>query len=244
MTIINIENGMNEFNLVGDKDCTIFQFKNRSKILSWEMNWNSLMNYFVGSISSHPIFYYEAYGKLNDKLTKGEITQDNLEQLIRPLLNSFSNGEYKVKIFEEYEQFDLIKPGVSNIIKNGNEETMIGWWAGGYPPFLFAIQESTDVTTVEEYEARIKNGEKPQMILIKAVESCIHFILDGHHKLMAYMNLGMKPNCILISKIDNYKISHNLILESFEKLKTNESKHLIEQLKSHLNQINTDTNKP
>ncbi len=96
--------------------------------------------------------------------------------------------------------------------------------------------------TIEEYEIPIKNGDRPQIILLKAVESCIHFLLDGHHKLMAYINLGIKPSCILISKIDNYKISHNLIIESFEKLKTNESKHLIEQLKSHLNQRITTTN--
>ncbi len=62
MTIFNIENGINEFNLVGDKDCTIFQSKNRSKVLSWEMNWISLMNYFMGSISSHPIFFKKHIG--------------------------------------------------------------------------------------------------------------------------------------------------------------------------------------
>ena len=78
--------------------------------------------------------------------------------------------------------------------------------------------ESLDHKRIKYYEDKIRNGEKPLSIAIR-VKTAIQddedsyqdtdynstkYILDGHHKLVAYQNLGINPNYILINRTQNY----------------------------------------
>jgi len=100
MTEIEIHDRSGDFNIVGTKDCTIFEYKSRSKMLVWEMNWNSLMNYFVGEISKQPVLYIQYFNDLQKNLEQGTIDGANIIEQFRPLLGSFSNAKYKLEVLE------------------------------------------------------------------------------------------------------------------------------------------------
>lgn len=237
MKIITIEYGHDEFNLVGDTNCTIFQFKSRNKILAWEMNWGTLVNFFAGTIHEHPIFFWEAYGALQEKLTTGEVSEKNLELLISPFLTSFSSGKYGVELTDQYCDFEMYYPRSSRCSLSGELIVVNSKLAFLYPPFLIAIQESTDRLTVDNYREQILNGKRPQAIVLKTENSDLHFILDGHHKIQAYFELSVKPNLVLITKLDNYKISHELILEAYDRIVRHQGQKGREALVYHLGSL-------
>ena len=65
--------------------------------------------------------------------------------------------------------------------------------------------ENIDQDRVKYFEEKIRNGERPFALLCnayfdsEAYDSSSYFILDGHHKLMAYHNLGLYPPVAVIS---------------------------------------------
>ena len=80
---------------------------------------------------------------------------------------------------------------------------------GIYPGFqtLYATQPSTSINQerVKHFEEQIKSGEYPFAIIINAYSALTdnysaNFILDGHHKLLAYANLGIYPPIALITR--------------------------------------------
>ena len=80
--------------------------------------------------------------------------------------------------------------------------------SGIYPGFvsLYATQpiENIDQSRVEYFRNIIKNGERPFAIIFNAYfdqkdYDSSNFILDGHHKLIAYEKLGIYPPLVTIS---------------------------------------------
>lgn len=240
MKVVEIEDGLNEFNLRGLKDCTFFEFKNRSKFLAWEMNWNTLMNYFVGKVPKHQILFMKYYEQLTNALEYGNVNEGNVIELITPLLKSFSNGKYSIEFKSDYADAYLIKTGITtvNSAVHGKIIEKSAWV--GANQCLFAIQDSTDEKRVNYYIDLIKQKYKPQVILMKLANSEINFIIDGHHKLEACQKGYEAMHAIQITKLDNYETTEEEVLKCFEK--TGESEDYRNVLKTHIAEINTTTN--
>lgn len=108
----------------------------------------------------------------------------------------------------------------SNILEYTTDGIYDGWHA------FFATQprENIDQDRVRYFEEKIRNGEKPFAIIFNACldsedfESS-YYILDGHHKLLAYQNLDICPPLALLTHLPN-----NIDETEFD----------IEQLKKHL----------
>lgn len=76
--------------------------------------------------------------------------------------------------------------------------------------------ETLDTKLIKYYEDKIKNGERPVAISIRVKRAdqqdeesyqetgynTTKYILDGHHKLVAYQNLNIKPTYIVINRIN------------------------------------------
>ena len=241
MIEINIKDGTGQYNIRGLKDCTFFEYNNSSKFLVWEMNWNTLMNFFVGRIPKGQILYLKHFELLSRKLEKGDVNESNVVELITPILKSFSNGKYKIEFIRDYADAFIVKTGVSTYTSNGKEFIEKGTWVGG-SPFIYAIQNHTDEERVAYYIDLIKKGYKPQVILIKLENSEINFILDGHHKLAACKEGYEAMHAIQITKMNNYETTEDEIYKVFKK--TGEGDEYKTRLADHLNQIrkNTTTN--
>lgn len=81
--------------------------------------------------------------------------------------------------------------------------------------------ESLNPERIKHYEDVIKKGERPIAIAIRVMISkqenedsyqdtsynSTKYVLDGHHKLVAYQNLGIAPNFILINRTNNGTIN-------------------------------------
>ncbi|REC62843.1 hypothetical protein DRF65_08455 [Chryseobacterium pennae] len=108
----------------------------------------------------------------------------------------------------------------SNILEYSTDGIYDGWYS------FFATQprENIDQDRVRYFEEKMRNGERPFAIIFNALlesedfESS-YYILDGHHKLLAYQNLGLCPPLTLITHLPN-----NIDETEFD----------IEQLKKHL----------
>jgi len=219
MRSLEIYKGSGEFNIVGTKDCSIFEFKHGPKIMVWEMNWNSLFNFFVGIQSKQRILYLEAYFKLEESLNEGTLNEENCIELFEPLLNQFTNAKYKIEIEESNDAYHIIYPGEPTY-QNKDKTKHIIWnsiWAGG-EPFLYSFQNISNSNRIEHYLKNIKDGLRPQILIMKTDESEVEFILDGHHKMNAYNKTSIKANIVRITKLNNFKISEERIFKAFDKL--------------------------
>lgn len=91
--------------------------------------------------------------------------------------------------------------GISDIMEYTTESLYPGSQS------LFATQPYSEIDEdrVKYFEEQIKSGVYPFAILMNAYSATIdeysaYFILDGHHKLLAYANLGIYPPIALITR--------------------------------------------
>ncbi len=125
--------------------------------------------------------------------------------------------EHKVFLKENKVPQKYYPPNILDYTTDGIYD---GWHA------FFATQpkENIDQDRIKYFEEKIKNGERPFAIIFNAhLEpedfDSSYYILDGHHKLLAYQNLGICPPLALITHLPNT---------------INETEFDIEQLKKHL----------
>lgn len=77
---------------------------------------------------------------------------------------------------------------------------------GGIALFATQSKESINIERVNYFENEIKNGSRPAIIIFncsldKENLNSGNFIIDGHHKLLAYNNLNMEPPIIEIKHL-------------------------------------------
>ena len=82
------------------------------------------------------------------------------------------------------------------------------WFYLGCDKFLLATQseESLNKERVKYFENEIKNGSRPAVIIFNCELSkqslySGNFIIDGHHKILAYRNLNIEPPIIQIKHL-------------------------------------------
>lgn len=90
----------------------------------------------------------------------------------------------------------------SNLLDYTTEWIYDGWRS------FFATQplENIDQNRVEYFQEKINNGERPFAIIFNSEIASgefdsYYYILDGHHKLMAYKNLGLYPPIAIITHL-------------------------------------------
>ncbi|MDN3241318.1 hypothetical protein [Glycomyces tritici] len=91
-------------------------------------------------------------------------------------------------------------------------ERIKSWYVGITTPDLGAVLLPTDqwpprdAATVADYCRRIKRGERPLVVTLRAAppedeDDAVAFVVDGHHKLAAYQRLGVAPHCLDIARV-------------------------------------------
>lgn len=135
-------------------------------------------------------------------------------------IDNFTKTHYKtLKVVFAEEPTDVnkleeIKNNYKQYLKNNKvqsfyfsdilEHTTSGIYDGWDSFFATQPFENLNQDRVKYFEDAIKNGERPFALLFNAyLESEDYdspcFILDGHHKLMAYQNLGLYPPVAVIT---------------------------------------------
>lgn len=172
----------------------------------------------VFSVLPYSKSYRESVVTAINELTQ---TSDHSFELIvetlMPLLQLLESGEYQLSFEQDFKNpFGGIEWGLA-----GDLSTKGGYYdgLGEYETFVFTEPlDAVDPERVKYYEERISQGVRPFAIIYysEIVQSSISvsgrnyiathesspFILDGHHKLIAYKNCKQLPPLLRIQKIN------------------------------------------
>lgn len=180
-------------------------------------------------------------GEISDALYK-DFTEkeDELFDLLKPLFKLFQNGRYRLDYYDGNKKGDFIdgyvlhspknytKKDDTSEIDNSSVHSEVSsyflantTWFIEYCDVLLSTKPESEIDAerVKFFENEIKNGKRPFAIIVSEFGvSGQAFILDGHHKLLAYSNLNITPRFAYIRLI---KAENGPIVEDFEFLATN-----------------------
>ncbi|THV30135.1 GNAT family N-acetyltransferase [Glycomyces paridis] len=114
---------------------------------------------------------------------------------LRPLVSLMESGSYRVSIqtlpYVHIRAADPAKPSFwyadEDLPQFGNTFIPTHHWP---PP---------DREAVADYRARLRTGRAhPAVVLLTHPESAAYYVLDGHHKLAAYLALERDPVCVIV----------------------------------------------
>ena len=150
-------------------------------------------------------------------------------------LDLFANGKYKVVI----GAVDVSSAEIAYDIKmtyadevDENKTFTYGFYPYGYGEvLLFSRSINTiDENRVKEYVETIKNGNRPKIVLFAGSSEDHSYVIDGHHKLLAYQKLGITAPAVIISKGVSLEKSHeNITPQLLDILKPVEAMHILKE---------------
>lgn len=204
MTEIEINNGQNIIDIYFDDFASCLIVK-KALAANWPDNHGSVGEYY--SISNYSNDERNSYTKtINNALSEG----NDLEQIevIKDFLNLFANGKYSINKFTA--KIDKIELLTSNQVTYGEDvpqnEKFSGWflsnWESYYELVYSITNDKIDPNRVEFYCELIKNGFRPTIVTFEVCNTLSAkysrpYVLDGHHKIEAYLKL--KENIPIIS---------------------------------------------
>lgn len=235
---VNIENGENIIDILSDGFVTCLKLR-KPVAVDWYDCAGSAGKYFACTTDYEPIAK-----QFNEILISG--SDEEILNSISEFLKLFSSGQYSIFVDRnKRSEYELhYKYG-----KDENPEKHLYSYYNPSGENLMFTQSKNKINNevIKHYEKLILNGVRPKAVLFQAffsdsgtyddgskwmssVDSPM-FILDGHHKLLAYKNLDIDPEFVLILK-------ERIGQEEFSKNKTSlyfEFEYfLIDQSKQHI----------
>jgi|GEM_PF-2389793 len=200
--------GIGLIDIKGDADSAVLFYKKEPQVVAWEMDYNTLLDFFAGNLPNKQLFSLEEYDQLVRTLEQGLLPNQNLVKVLKPFLRLLPNAHYEIELVTYVHQHFIVRAGLDEEthFKNGKAlKTTLAYhyYAGCEPFYLYATQRVLNRNRVTYYESIISQGKEPLPILLSVKEGAIKFVVDGHHKTQAYINLGRPIKAIRISKIDH-----------------------------------------
>lgn len=158
--------------------------------------------------------------------------EDELKDLLDPLLQLMPNGKYSINYFNGSDQihcnsWDVIFGRMTEILETNKIKNLynrfIEEYEGDpisilefssynhYSPYHLEYVATQSLDTIDYNHVRylgrlIEGGERPSVILFKnSIAGCpssTYYVIDGHHKLLAYRNLVKPPSVIEITSLN------------------------------------------
>ncbi len=180
----------NEFNQ------QVFYIKNDAIALDVHDGGGTMGRYFFlsGNINRNIVIE-----DINRAMNNGEVSDLNeISDIIPSLLELFENGFYKISLGDFWRMFQRY------VLMHIDFDHY-------YPPeslICFTQSETTiNNARIEYYKRIIESGKRPIVILTDAEYSegnqlleTHFFIVDGHHKILAYNQLGIEPRVLSITR--------------------------------------------
>ncbi|MCC9168552.1 hypothetical protein [Pontibacter harenae] len=135
-----------------------------------------------------------------DFVKQGSLSQDSLAHQFLYILQKLRKWRYQLEVsYLQHDSYELVKA----VAKDGY------YHQNGYGGLTALIQTQayTKDAAVEKYSKLIRNGAEPIVIMLKAKDSANAFILDGHHKLLAYAKEQKAAKAFVITKLETEEIS-------------------------------------
>lgn len=142
----------------------------------------------------------------SDVLKYGSIQADGLSGTFEYILNLLAAGEYKLALTTIDHETELLEISESKGIHNQAEEY------GGIVEVI-ATQSYLDEQVVQEYQNLIAKGNEPIVVMLTANTIEDNYILDGHHKFVAYKRVKQNARALQITKLNPVKIDNDMGLQ-------------------------------
>lgn len=249
MKEIEVSHGEGIIDIVHDGFLTYIKFI-RPAALIWPDCAGSIGEYLVVKDCS-VLERKELLHRFTDAFNSGR--KDLIFNCIESFLNLFANGTYRVEICEsqpKYEIFynerlDSSHPILFEWAKQHAKTTNVKWCTEGFfcyeQAYIFTQPfEKIDPKRVLYYEKKIAEGERPTVVVLSvsynwksysgyvSTQSTHGFVLDGHHKLIAYQNQKNAPEVVQIVKVvDALKNTDDALEETKELLFTGQIEHIL-----------------
>lgn len=159
-------------------------------ISSWPQSCGSVFRCMARSRTLTQDCIESSVKQIEHLLNSGRIEFDTLVDTLMPFLKCLASGIYdiSVQISGDYKLFEFSSD--SNLSEVHSEF-----------PFrsLVYFTQPSDLLNSERiqfYEKQIQSGIRPAVLALRAYEEL--FIIDGHHKISAYKNLGLLSELVVV----------------------------------------------
>lgn len=174
----------------------------------------------------------ELQNEIENRVSKVQSIEDLKNSGFLDLLET---GEYEFELYKDQPTSIIYNTNLYNSNETihlwtkkqlGNHRASTEHFLNGFYPYGMQLMftqpiESLNPERIKHYEDLIKKGERPVAIAIRVMISkqededsyqdtsynSTKYVLDGHHKLVAYQNLGIDPSFILINRTSNGTIN-------------------------------------
>jgi hypothetical protein len=205
----------------------------RALAANWPDCMGSVGEYY--SVSTHSYEkQIELTANLNEVLASG--CDAEVFEAVKVFLNLFANGNYNILISEiDIASSEIARDGLMTYGVGVDEEEQFTY--STYPTtdlYLFSRSINTiNNNRVAEYVDLISRGARPKLIAYSAYsydeyEETRYYILDGHHKLLAYEQLRINAPTVYIQKEKREEATDkNILPQLLDVLKPNEFRHVL-----------------
>jgi hypothetical protein len=198
-----VNNGRGIFDIQGQERLGgAFLFNKNLMTTVFHENGGSIIHWFVNSPSKR----FRSIGTHFQNISKTSINSRNIDAAISPVLTLFENGDYLVtiRVFTEDMDFEVLSE---------QEKYGICVWQC-YPNTHTIVQtlpnEQVRPRRIIYWRRQILARKRPCVILAKSPDldgfHC-YFLVDGHHRMRAYLEEKVPPRAIIIEKLNPSKIS-------------------------------------
>lgn len=200
--------GIGLLDIKGNADSAVFFHKKEPRVVAWEMDYNTLLNFFAGNLPDEQLFSLPEYDQLVRTLEQGLLPNQHLAKILKPFLRLLPNAHYEIELVTYVHQHFMVRAGLDQEthFKHGkalNTTLAYHYYAGCEPFYWYATQRFLHRNRVAHYESIISQGKEPLPILLRVKAGAIQFVVDGHHKTQGYINLGKPIKAIRVSKVDH-----------------------------------------
>lgn len=210
MVEIEVSSGEGILNILCDGSLSAFEFKNNSEVATWPDCAGSIGMYLASSLIYDKITLSSEFSK---SLNEGNF--ESSSNYLSKFLQVFKNGVYHISFENEIKEFDIHFIDESTI-KVG-DAIRYSYYPCAIRNFLFTQNYGKlDRQRIDFYKEKIVNGCKPIVLIYshfyKWEDNYINdrdindntwsddFVIDGHHKMIAYDELRVSPNYFHITK--------------------------------------------
>jgi len=207
---VKISNGQNIIRLLFDEFASCLVIEGTALTVNWPDCAGSVGEYYTLSNFSSDKRKTLTHS-LNQVLIDG--TEEQIFDSVKEFLELFSDGTYKMHLGTM--KLDVCNFMYEGQVKYSENVPMNKRFSGAFYPYpydksniFFTIpNESIDKERVDYYKKLIQNGLRPKTITYKLyspinADFTACYLLDGHHKTKAYIELGIDIPNISITKTE------------------------------------------
>lgn len=142
----------------------------------------------------------------------GFLQSGSLESQFSYVIDKLAIGKYRLEITYIDTGIDLLEPCLTSLNSIPKSNYFHFDTYGGLVEVI-GTQQHVEESIIEEYTELIKKNIEPIAIIISTADAYNTFLLDGHHKFLAYSRLKRPVRVLRITKLDPLAINKNTGLE-------------------------------